>query len=185
MKCFQTCLQIFWLYCLCWTPQFSVPFFFTAYPWRRSSMNWLQQPRLSVRPFLAHQWNGWMGSLVQLIHQTSWSEQPVRLQELQFCTQAGQVAPLCPSKCITWWAQVIFLQPYHKTSKNQALWMFVCHSPRNDLLPFYGQREPAGAPQREASLSEPWDQQQQDAGRKDNSQKETVPSHAGLQLGAL
>lgn len=32
-----------------------------------------------------------MGSLVQLIHQTSWSEQPVRLQELQFCAQARRI----------------------------------------------------------------------------------------------
>ncbi|KAF2978207.1 hypothetical protein EK904_006772 [Melospiza melodia maxima] len=57
---------------------------------------------------------------------------------------------LCPSKCITCRAQVIFLQPYHKTSKHQSCCVFAYHSPRNDLLPeFYGQREPVGAPQRE------------------------------------
>lgn len=84
------------------------------------------------------------------------------------------------------------LQPYHKPSKNQACCVFACHSPRNDLLPDFLWAEGAswGTPERERDKpgwpmlgQEPRGQQQQDTGRKDDSQKKTVPSHAGLQLG--
>lgn len=176
-------------------PQFSVPFFFPAYPWQRSSLrqSWLQQLRLSVKPFLAPQWNGWMGSLVQLIHQTPWSEQPIRLQELQLCTQARRS---CTFFCVHLNAshaepKSFSSNPITRQVKTRlAVCLLTTLQGIICFLTFYGQRSQLGHPRERdkpgwAMLGqEPKEQQQQDTGRKEDSQKETVSSHAGLQLGA-
>lgn len=93
-----------------------------------------------------------MGFLVQLIHQTPWSEQPVRLQELQLCTQARRS---CTFFCV-------HLNASHGEPKSFScnlitaqvkarLAMCLLTTVRGTIccLTFYGQREPAGAPQRE------------------------------------
>lgn len=97
---------------------------------------------------------------------------------------------LCPSKCIPWWAQVTSNLITSQAKTKLAVCLLVTLQGTICCLTFYGQREPAGVPQRERDKpgwpmlgQEPRGQQQQDTGRKDDSQKKTVPSHAGLQLG--